>query len=231
MADLSSTIINSTFLLKHVTNFLDPIATTWEPSHQTCALFIGLWSALGRLSHCCTTHLYQFHTSEVRPSLAVWTKSFIATNQVRPSSKVKTPAAHRAVYSPSDKPAGCKLCFHNSRTTKWWQKFLSSPATAPGRSTASGRESRSFSRPASFCQTNQRLFSLVLPRGEWKNIQRQVRSKAVGKAGNLPAIPAINIAGWQTLAFFVKQRDEWIIMESSGQGSNAGLLQFFFWSI
>mmetsp|Transcript_6767 Transcript_6767/g.18277 ORF Transcript_6767/g.18277 Transcript_6767/m.18277 type:complete len:299 (-) Transcript_6767:21-917(-) len=42
-----------------------------------------------------------------------------------PSSKVKTPAAQRAVYSPSDRPA-----------------------TAPGLSTASGRISRSLMRPA-----------------------------------------------------------------------------------
>mmetsp|Transcript_24025 Transcript_24025/g.56929 ORF Transcript_24025/g.56929 Transcript_24025/m.56929 type:complete len:202 (+) Transcript_24025:176-781(+) len=54
-----------------------------------------------------------------------------------PSSKVKTPAAQSAVYSPRD-----------------------NPATAIGRSTASGREARSFS---------------------------------------MPAMPARNIAGWQTL--------------------------------
>mmetsp|Transcript_11979 Transcript_11979/g.33834 ORF Transcript_11979/g.33834 Transcript_11979/m.33834 type:complete len:354 (-) Transcript_11979:69-1130(-) len=42
-----------------------------------------------------------------------------------PSSKVNTPAAHKAVYSPRERPA-----------------------TAPGRSTASGRDSRSLTRPA-----------------------------------------------------------------------------------
>ena len=164
---LSSPVINSTLFIKQFTNFLDPTETTWERAiNMWCvhAVFIGLWSALGRLGHRCATHLYQLHTSwqpQHRVSLHWRTKSIKIqwTNQMRPSSKVKTPAAHRAVYSPSDKPAaGCKLCLYNSHRTKWRWQLRGSPATAPGRSTASGRESRNFSRPASL-PTSQRMFN------------------------------------------------------------------------
>ena len=74
------------------------------------------------------------------------------------------------------------------------------PATAPGRSTASGRESRSFSMPGKVLE-NWKTGAPRTSREGWKKAPLAIWLPNV----NRPAIPARNIAGWQTWVTWASQ--------------------------